>query len=157
MASAARRTPPTGSSNPAASNRQGTTRYAAAPSAAPLPCATTIWEADGASGTSAQDASDKIVGNVKPANPSLTVNVTDVPFNNLFSNFETQAAAGSGPDMYIAPNDSLPSEARNGLLADVSGLTDTLKAAPYNTSDVAIRAATVNCKLYEIPESMKGV
>jgi arabinogalactan oligomer/maltooligosaccharide transport system substrate-binding protein len=128
-----------------------------APSAAPLTGSLTIWEAYGASGTSEKDAFDKIVGNVKTANPGLTVNVTDVPFNNLFTNFETQAAAGSGPDMYIAPNDSLPSEARNTLLVDVSDLTDTLKAAPYNTSDVAITASTVDGKMYEIPESMKAV
>jgi len=129
----------------------------AAPSAAALTGTLTIWEAYGASGTSEKDAFDKIVANVKAANPGLTVNVTDVPFNNLFTNFETQAAAGSGPDMYIAPNDSLPSEARNGLLVDVSDLTDTLKAAPYNTSDVAITASTVDGKMYEIPESMKAV
>jgi arabinogalactan oligomer / maltooligosaccharide transport system substrate-binding protein len=128
-----------------------------APSAAPLTGSLTIWEAYGASGTSEKDAFDKIVGNVKTANPGLTVNVTDVPFNNLFTNFETQAAAGSGPDMYIAPNDSLPSEARNSLLVDVSDLTDALKAAPYNTSDVAITASTVDGKMYEIPESMKAV
>jgi arabinogalactan oligomer/maltooligosaccharide transport system substrate-binding protein len=128
-----------------------------APSAAALSGSLTIWEAYGASGTSEKDAFDKIVANVKAANPGLTVNVTDVPFNNLFTNFETQAAAGSGPDMYIAPNDSLPSEARNGLLVDVSDLKDTLIAAPYNTSDVAISAATVDGKMYEIPESMKGV
>jgi arabinogalactan oligomer / maltooligosaccharide transport system substrate-binding protein len=130
---------------------------AAAPSAAALTGSLTIWEAYGASGTSEKDAFDKIVGNVKTANPGLTVNVTDVPFNNLFTNFETQAAAGSGPDMYIAPNDSLPSEARNNLLVDVSDLTATLKAAPYNTSDVAITASTVDGKMYEIPESMKAV
>jgi arabinogalactan oligomer/maltooligosaccharide transport system substrate-binding protein len=59
--------------------------------------------------------------------------------------------------MYIAPNDSLPTEARNGLLVDVSDLADTLKAAPYNTSDVAITASMVDGKMYEIPESMKAV
>jgi arabinogalactan oligomer/maltooligosaccharide transport system substrate-binding protein len=117
----------------------------------------TIWEAYGASGSAEKDAFDKIVAAVKTANPGLTVTVTDVPFNNLFTNFETQAAAGAGPDMYIAPNDNLPSEARSSLLVDVSALTDTLKAAPYNTSDVAINAAMVDGKLYEIPESMKGV
>jgi arabinogalactan oligomer/maltooligosaccharide transport system substrate-binding protein len=126
-------------------------------SAAALTGDLTIWEAYGASGSSEKDAFDAIVAKVKAANPGLNVTVTDVPFNNLFTNFETQAAAGSGPDMYIAPNDSLPSEARNGLLADVSDLADTLKAAPYNTSDVALTAATVDGKLYEIPESMKGV
>jgi arabinogalactan oligomer/maltooligosaccharide transport system substrate-binding protein len=126
-------------------------------SAGALTGSLTIWEAYGASGSSEKDAFDQIVAKVKTANPGLNVTVTDVPFNNLFTNFETQAAAGSGPDMYIAPNDSLPSEARNGLLADVSDLADTLKAAPYNTSDVAMTAATVDGKLYEIPESMKGV
>ena len=127
------------------------------PSAAALSGTLTIWEAYGASGTSEKDAFDKIVGQVKAANPGLTVTVTDVPFNDLFKNFETQAAAGAGPDMYIAPNDNLPSEARSSLLVDVSDLADTLKAAPYNTSDVAINAATVDGKMYEIPESMKAV
>jgi arabinogalactan oligomer / maltooligosaccharide transport system substrate-binding protein len=144
----------TGASQPAASTPAGS---APAASAAPLTGSLTIWEAYGASGTSEKDAFDKIVANVKTANPGLTVNVTDVPFNNLFTNFATQAAAGSGPDMYIAPNDSLPSQARDGLLVDVSDLSATLKAAPYNTSDVAINASTVDGKMYEIPESMKAV
>ena len=146
-------------SQPAASQPAGSAPAASvgAPSAAPLTGSLTIWEAYGASGTSEKDAFDKIVGNVKTANPGLTVNVTDVPFNNLFTNFETQAAAQSGPDMYIAPNDSLPNEARQELLVDVSDLSATLKAAPYNTSDVAINAATVDGKMFEIPESMKAV
>jgi arabinogalactan oligomer / maltooligosaccharide transport system substrate-binding protein len=127
------------------------------PSAAALTGSLTVWEAYGASGSAEKDAFDAIVAKVKAANPGLEVNVTDVPFNNLFTNFETQAAAGSGPDLYIAPNDSLPNEARNGLLADVSDLEATLKAAPYNTSDVAINAAKVDGKLFEIPESMKAV
>jgi arabinogalactan oligomer/maltooligosaccharide transport system substrate-binding protein len=145
-------TTPTSASSTAASEAPST-----APTAAPLTGNLTVWEAYGASGTSEKDAFDKIVANVMAANPGLTVTVTDVPFNNLFSNFETQAAAGSGPDLYIAPNDSLPTEARNGLLVDVSDMAATLKAAPYNTSDVAMNAATVDGKLYEIPESMKAV
>jgi arabinogalactan oligomer/maltooligosaccharide transport system substrate-binding protein len=130
----------------------------AAPSgAAALSGTLSIWEAYGASGSAEKTAFDTIVANVKAANPGLNVNVTDVPFNNLFTNFETQAGAGSGPDMYIAPNDNLPTEARNGLLVDVSDLAATLKAAPYSASDVAINASTVDGKLYEIPESMKAV
>jgi arabinogalactan oligomer/maltooligosaccharide transport system substrate-binding protein len=144
----------TAASQPAASNPPTT---AASPSAAALTGTLTVWEAYGASGTTEKDAFDKIVAQVMTANPGLKVTVTDVPFNNLFTNFETQAAAGAGPDLYIAPNDNLPTEARAKLLMDVSSLTDTLKGAPYNTSDVAINAATVDGKLYEIPESMKGV
>jgi len=130
---------------------------AAAPSAAALTGSLAVWEAYGASGTSEKDAFDKMVANVMAANPGLTVTVTDVPFANLFTNFETQAGAGSGPDLYIAPNDSLPKEARAGLLKDVSSLVPVLTAAPYNTSQVAIDAATVDGKLFEIPESMKAV
>ena len=81
---------------------------AASPSTAALTGTLTIWEAYGASGTTEKDTFDKIVAAVKTANPDLKVTVTDVPFNNLFTNFETQAAAGAGPDMYIAPNDNLP-------------------------------------------------
>ncbi len=147
----------TGTTPSVAPPASGGTASAAPSTAAALTGTLTIWEAYGASGTSEKDAFDKIVANVKTANPGLTVTVTDVPFNNLFTNFATQAAAGAGPDMYIAPNDSLPGQARDGLLVDVSDLVDTLKAAPYNTSDVAINASTVDGKLYEIPESMKAV
>lgn len=144
-------------STPAASTPASSASAAAPSGAAALTGSLTIWEAYGASGTSEKDAFDKIVANVKTANPGLTVTVTDVPFNDLFKNFETQAAAGGGPDLYIAPNDSMPSEARNTLLVDVTDLQATLKAAPYNTSDVAINASTVDGKMYEIPESMKAV
>ena len=130
---------------------------AASPTAAALTGSLTVWEAYGASGTSEKDAFDKMVANVMAANPGLTVTVTDVPFGNLFKTFEAQAAAGSGPDLYIAPNDNLPTEARAGLLKDVSSLIPTLTAAPYNSSQVSIDASTVDGKLYEIPESMKAV
>jgi arabinogalactan oligomer/maltooligosaccharide transport system substrate-binding protein len=130
---------------------------AASPSAAALSGTITIWEAYGASGSAEKAAFDKIVANVKGANPGLTVNVLDVPFNQLFNKFETEAASGGGPDLYIAPNDSLPSEARAGLLKDLTSMVDTLKADPYNISDTAITADTVDGKLYAIPESMKAV
>ena len=145
--------PTTAATGPAATGPAATTAVTTAPS---LSGTITIWEAYGASGTSEKDAFEKIVAQVKAANPDLTVNTLDVPFNDLFNKFETSASTGE-PDMYIAPNDNLPSEARNGLLADVSDLTDILKAAPYNTSDVALNAAMVDGKLYEIPESMKAV
>jgi len=117
----------------------------------------TVWEAYGASGSAERDAFCQMVANVKAANPGLTVDVLDYPFNNLFSTFELQAASGGGPDLYIAPNDSLPTEARAQLLLDLTDQIDTLKAAPYNISDTAITADTVDGKLYAIPESMKAV
>jgi arabinogalactan oligomer/maltooligosaccharide transport system substrate-binding protein len=128
-----------------------------APSQAALSGTLTIWEAYGASGSAEKDAFDSMVAAVKAANSGLTVNVLDVPFNDLFTKFETAAGAGGGPDLYIAPNDSLPKEARAGLLKDLSSLQGQLMAAPYNISQTAITADTVDGKLYAIPESMKAV
>jgi arabinogalactan oligomer/maltooligosaccharide transport system substrate-binding protein len=136
---------------------------ASAPASAPASQAAalsgklTVWEAYGASGSSEKDAFDSMVATVKAANPGLTVDVLDVPFNDLFNKFATAAAAGGGPDLYIAPNDSIGSQARAGLLKDLTSMQDTLKADPYNISDVAITADTVDGKLYGIPESMKAV
>ena len=155
---------PTPAAPSAAASAEASMAASAAPSAAASPTAAaltgslTVWESYGSSGgTAEKDAFDKMVANVMAANPGLTVTVTDVPFANLFTNFETQAGAGSGPDLYIAPNDSLPKEARAGLLADESALIPTLQAAPYNSSQVSIDASTVDGKLYQIPESMKAV
>ncbi len=129
----------------------------AAPSAAALTGAVTIWEAYGASGSAEKTAFDTIVANVQAANPGLTITVLDVPFANLFTKFETEAGSGGGPDLYIAPNDSLPKEARASLLKDLSSMSATLAAAPYNISQTALTADTVDGKLYAIPESMKAV
>jgi arabinogalactan oligomer / maltooligosaccharide transport system substrate-binding protein len=117
----------------------------------------TVWEGYGASGKAERDAFCTMVANVKAVNSGLTVNVLDYPFNNLFTSFETQAAAGAGPDLFIAPNDSLPTEARANLLKDLSAIAGTLKAAPYNISDTAITADTVDGKLSAVPESMKAI
>ncbi len=117
----------------------------------------TVWEAYGASGSAEHDAFCTMVANVKAANTGLTVNVLDYPFNNLFTSFETQAAAGAGPDLYIAPNDSLPTEARANLLKDLTSIQGTLTGDPYKITDTAITADTVDGKLSAIPESMKAV
>ncbi len=128
-----------------------------APSQPALSGTITIWEAYGASGSAEKDAFDTMVAAVKTANPGLTVNVLDVPFNDLFNKFATAAAAGGGPDLYIAPNDSIGSQARAGLLKDLTSMTGQLTAAPFNISQTAITADTVDGKLYGIPESMKAV
>jgi arabinogalactan oligomer/maltooligosaccharide transport system substrate-binding protein len=117
----------------------------------------TVWEAYGASGNAERNAFCEMVANVKAANPGLTVDVLDYPFNALFNTFALQAAAGGGPDLYIAPNDSLPTHARAVLLANLDDLRGQLAAAPYNISEVALTADTVDGVLYAVPESMKAV
>lgn len=129
----------------------------ASPTAAPLSGSLTVWEAYGTSGTAEKNAFDAIIASVKAANPGLNLTVLDVPFQNLFTKFETASAAGGGPDLFIAPNDSMAKEFRAGLLADLTSLEPTFMAAPYNISQAAITADTVDGKLAAIPESWKAV
>ncbi len=100
-----------------------------------------------------KDAFDQILQNVEAANPGLTVTDLDVPFANLFTKFETSAASSGVPDLFIAPADSLPKEARAGLLVDLTSLLPQLS----NYAAAAIQGDTVDGKLYAIPESQKGV
>jgi arabinogalactan oligomer/maltooligosaccharide transport system substrate-binding protein len=131
---------------------------AAAPSgssAAALSGTLTIWHAYDSSGGNAEfKAFSQIVDNLKAANPGLTVNLLAVPFGDLFKKFETEQASGGGPDMIIAPNDSLGTEARGGFVLDVgSKIADVLSAS----STISVDGSTVATKVYEVPESLKAV
>ena len=80
--------------------------------------------------------------------------VTEVPFDQLFNKINTAWGAGeTTPDMFIAPNDSLGFQAREGLLADLSQYESRLT----NIAATAVEGSKVDGKLYEIPESLKNV
>ena len=123
---------------------------AASPSSTGLTGNLTIWQAYTASETT---AFNQILQNVEAANPGLTVTNLTVPFANLFTKFETSAASSGVPDLFIAPADSLPKEARAGLLVDLTSLVPQLS----NYAAAAIQGDTVDGKLYAIPESQKGI
>ncbi len=126
----------------------------AAPTAAALTGSLTIWNAYGSGGTAEGKAFAQIIAGVQAANPGLTLNVLDVPFDQLYKKFETEAAAGGGPDMFIAPNDNLGTEVRAGLLADV---TDISTQFVPNTVQVALDGSQVGGKYFMVPESLKAV
>jgi len=63
-------------------------------------------------------------------------------------------AAGAGPDMFIAPNDSLGDDARASLLLDI---TDLLAGKTEGINQLGIDGMTVEGKIYGVPESMKAV
>ena len=93
---------------------------------------------------------DKIVA----ANPGLKLTIQDVKFDDLFKKFELESASGGGPDLFIAPNDSLGKEARAGLFLDV---TAKLDGKLPNDSQVSIDGSKVDGKFYMVPESLKAV
>jgi arabinogalactan oligomer/maltooligosaccharide transport system substrate-binding protein len=113
----------------------------------------TLWHAYGAGG-SEEATINKLIEQAKADNPEANITVLAVPFDQLFNKFETEAAAGGGPDMFVAPNDSLGKEVRAELLAD---LTTQLQGKLGDDLQVAVDGCTIDGKLYCVPESLKAV
>jgi arabinogalactan oligomer/maltooligosaccharide transport system substrate-binding protein len=128
-----------------------------APTQAPagLSGAVTAWHSYGSSGGGAEfKAWTRITEAIQAANPDLTLNSLDVPFDQIFKKFEAESAAGGGPDMFIAPNDNFGNEVRGGFLVNLDGKIDEVVA---NSLDVAVEGSKVNGQLYMVPESLKAV
>jgi arabinogalactan oligomer/maltooligosaccharide transport system substrate-binding protein len=152
---------PAGSSAPSAGGAtaspaaSGAASEAPSESAAALSGKLVIWHAYGSSGGNAEfTAFSKIVDNLKAANAGLDVELLEVPFGDMFKKFETEVAAGGGPDMLIAPNDSLGAQVRANFLADLTGKADDVTS---QSTEISVAGSTIDGKLYEIPESVKAV
>jgi arabinogalactan oligomer / maltooligosaccharide transport system substrate-binding protein len=113
----------------------------------------TLWHAYGAGGAE-EAAINKLIEKAKTDNPEANINVLAVPFDQVFNKFETEAAAGGGPDMFIAPNDSLGKEVRADLIAPID---EQMQGHLDNLLPVAVEGCTVDGKLYCVPESLKAV
>ncbi|HET9852492.1 MAG TPA: extracellular solute-binding protein [Candidatus Limnocylindrales bacterium] len=151
----------TGSSAPTTAPGTGGAPSTTAPSSdapAALSGKITLWHSYGSSGGGAESAEVKalnqVIAAITTANPDLEIEAINVPFADIFKNFETESGTGGGPDMFIAPNDNLGSEVRGGYLLDLTGKIDGVIA---DTSDVAANGSMVDGKVYMVPESLKAV
>lgn len=113
----------------------------------------TFWHAYG-TGSAEEAALAKLLEQAKTDLPGITINVLQVPFSDIFNKYRTDVAAGGGPDMFIAPNDSLGDDARAGLIADITELAAG-KLGDYN--QLGIDGMSLDGKLYGIPETIKAV
>lgn len=114
----------------------------------------TIWHSYGSGGTGEGRALEEVMKQFRADNPDARVEVLDVPFDQLFTKFKTEAALGGGPDLFIAPNDSLGELVRANLLLNLdSRLSDKLE----NILPVAVDGSKVDGKLYAVPQSLKAV
>lgn len=113
----------------------------------------TLWHAYG-TGSAEEAALTKLLAQAAIDMPDIKINVLQVPFNDIFNKYRTDVAAGSGPDMFVAPNDSLGDDSRANLVADI---TDLAKGKLDGVSQLGIDGMTVDGKLYGIPESMKAL
>jgi arabinogalactan oligomer / maltooligosaccharide transport system substrate-binding protein len=113
----------------------------------------TFWHAYG-TGSAEEIALAKILEQAETDLPQYKINVLQVPFNDIYNKYRTDVAAGGGPDMFIAPNDSLGDDARAGLIADI---TDLAAGKLVRYAPLAVEGMSVDGKLYGIPESLKAV
>jgi arabinogalactan oligomer/maltooligosaccharide transport system substrate-binding protein len=114
----------------------------------------TLWHSYGSGAGTEATALKQVTDKIKAANPDLALTIQDVKFDDLFKKFELEAASGGGPDLFIAPNDSLGKEARAGLFLDI---TSQLEGKLGNDWPVSVEGSKVDGKLYEVPESLKAV
>jgi len=117
------------------------------------PCFLTIWHGYHAGG-SEEATINKIVSDYQTANPNVKITVLEVPFDQLFNKYETDTAAGGGPDMYTAPNDNLGSEVREGVIAPID---DLVKCKLDGYTQAGINGVTVDGKIYAVPGIAKAV
>jgi len=113
----------------------------------------TFWHAYG-TGSAEETALAAILANAEKDLPNIKINVLQVPFNDIFTKYETDVAAGGGPDMFIAPNDNLGAEVRGGLIMDITELAAG-KLGDY--SDLSKGGMMYDGKLYGVPESLKAM
>jgi arabinogalactan oligomer/maltooligosaccharide transport system substrate-binding protein len=117
------------------------------------PVEVTFWHAYG-TGSAEETAMAKLLEAAAADLPNIKINVLQVPFDQIYNKYRTEVAAGGGPDMFIAPNDSLGDDARANLIADITTLAAG-KLAGY--TPLAVDGMSVEGKLYGIPESLKAV
>ena len=145
-------TSPAASESPAGS--PDTSPAASGSPAAALEGELTIWHSYSSGAGTELDALNTILDDVRSENPGLTVEVLEVPFNDLFNKYNADAATGAGPDLFIAPNDSLGFQAREGVILE---LDQYLEGQLDDISEVAVSGSKVDDKLYMVPESLKAV
>ena len=117
------------------------------------PVEVTFWHAYG-TGSAEEIALTGLLEKAATDLPQYKINVLQVPFNDIFNKYRTDVAAGGGPDMFIAPNDSLGDDARASLIADI---TDLAAGKLEGVNQLGIDGMTLDGKLYGIPESLKAL
>src|SRR5207302_891547 len=99
-------------------------------------------------------ALNQLIDKIRTANPSAKITVLQVPFDQVFNKFQTEAAAGGGPDLFTAPNDELGNEVRANLLMALDG---KLSGKLSNVAQLGVDGLKVDGKLYGVPMLFKAV
>jgi arabinogalactan oligomer / maltooligosaccharide transport system substrate-binding protein len=138
---------------PAAPATQAPAPTATMAPATAAPVTLTVWDCYHAGGT--EEASiTSLVKTYMTNNPNVTINLLEIPFDQCYTKYETDTAAGGGPDMFTAPNDNLGSEVRANLIAPIDSL---LQGKLDGYTQAGIAGVTVDGKIYAVPGIAKAV
>lgn len=113
----------------------------------------TLWYQYG-TGSAEETALAKIIQQARVNLPDITINVLQVPYDDIYNEYRTAVASGGGPDLFIAPNDSLGDDARSFYIADITNLA---AGRLDSYSQLSLSGMSLNGRLYGIPESFKAV
>jgi arabinogalactan oligomer/maltooligosaccharide transport system substrate-binding protein len=110
----------------------------------PAPRGLTLWYGY-AENSPEEQALRALVERARPSVAGAEITLLRVPGAELINRFETEAAAGGGPDLLLAANDNLGRDVRAGLL-------HSLDSAALDTRDAAsLESMRVDGKLYGLP------
>jgi arabinogalactan oligomer / maltooligosaccharide transport system substrate-binding protein len=125
------------------------------PSVAPTPApdTLTLWHSFAADSPEAQIIND-LVAQAQQSTPDLKLAAVAIPGDEIVNRFETEAAAGGGPDLLLAANDSLSRQARAGLLRELDSALEQ-QASQYLPH--ALDSMKVGGKLYGMPAALSTI
>jgi arabinogalactan oligomer/maltooligosaccharide transport system substrate-binding protein len=112
-----------------------------------------LWNAYSA-GSAEESTLTTLIENAKVEFPNYQIEVLNVPFADIFNKYQTEVAAGGGPDMYVAPNDDLGNWVRGSF---VENLDTYLDGKLDGVAPVAVDGMKVDGSIYGVPESAKAV
>jgi arabinogalactan oligomer/maltooligosaccharide transport system substrate-binding protein len=123
---------------------------------APLEGTVTLWHTYGSGAGTEADALAQAVALVTSQNPGLTINVLPQDFGGgqIFQTYGLEVASGGGPDLLIAPNDSLGQVTRD---LNNTPIDAQFQDAFANFVPLAIEGSSYEGQLVQVPESLKAV
>jgi arabinogalactan oligomer/maltooligosaccharide transport system substrate-binding protein len=125
----------------------------AAPTEAPQ-IELTIWHAYHTGGSEEQ-ALTQLVAAYMTDHPNVTVNVQNIPFDQIFNKWQNDVASGgTAADMFTAPNDDLGNWVRAGTVAPIE---DMLTGKLDGYSKAGVDGVTVEGHIYAVPGIIKAV
>jgi arabinogalactan oligomer/maltooligosaccharide transport system substrate-binding protein len=119
----------------------------------PITGTVTLWYSY-ATGSGEETALMQVIANALVDNPGLVITATQVPYGQIYGQYQSAVEGGGGPDLLIYNNDSLGDMVRNDL---IQNLETALTGRLDHVYPAAVQGMQYEGQLYGVPESAKAV